>query len=281
MGSRSQVAAGCSGRGGFRALFWALALACALTGPTIAGASSTQTTNTCFGSPATILGTEGNDQINGTAASEDESAGPAREVGNGQSAEEYERLLLQRLRASDSQALDELVDRAWDGLVSYAERILGSVDAAEDVVQESFVRLWTGRARWERDGSARAVLYRITRNLALDERRKRAVRERTASRGTGPTPERPPTPLELAEASDLHRSLMTALAGLTDRTREIFNLSRFHGLSHGEIAKVLDLAPQTVSNLLTRILDSLRRQLRPFLAEGADPKVVRLPRRHA
>jgi hypothetical protein len=67
MGSRSQVAAGCSGRGGFRALFWALALACALTGPTIAGASSSQSTNTCFGSPATILGTEGNDQINGTA----------------------------------------------------------------------------------------------------------------------------------------------------------------------------------------------------------------------
>jgi hypothetical protein len=49
-------------------------------------------------------------QINGTAASEEEPPGPAREVDNGQSAEEYERLLLQRLRASDSHALDELVD---------------------------------------------------------------------------------------------------------------------------------------------------------------------------
>lgn len=198
-----------------------------------------------------------------------------------QSAEEYERHLLRRLRASDSEALDELVGRTWDGLVTFAERMLGSLDAAEDVVQESFVRLWTGRTRWETDGSARAILFRITRNLALDERRKRAVRQRTASRLTA-KPDAPPTPLELAEASDLHRSLSEALAGLSDRNREIFILSRFHGLSHAEIAEVLDLAPQTVSNLLNRILHTLRRQLRPFLAgNAADPKVVRLPRRRA
>lgn len=228
--------------------------------------------------------------VRSTAESDDSPAQPSgtgmderdpRAARCRQSAEEHERQLLHRLRASDSEALNELVGRTWDGLVAYADRMLGSLDAAEDVVQESFVRLWTGRKRWETDGSARAILYRVTRNLTLDERRKRAVRQRTASLLTRAKPDAPPTPLELAEASDLHQSLTTALAGLSDRNREIFILSRFHGLSHAEIAEVLDLAPQTVSNLLNRILHRLRRQLRPFLTGNADPKVVRLPRRRA
>lgn len=70
MGSISRTVAAEHGRNGFRTLFRGLALACTLTGATIAGASPSQTANTCFGAPATIVGTEGNDQINGTVGND-------------------------------------------------------------------------------------------------------------------------------------------------------------------------------------------------------------------
>lgn len=196
----------------------------------------------------------------------------AKPPGRSRSLEDSEHLMLRRLRDSDPCALDQLLERTWDSLVGYAERFVGSRDAAEDVAQDSFVRLWNGRKNWALEGSARAVLYRIARNLALDDRRKCAVHERRTASGFGLKPSRAPTPLELAEVAELRRALDTALAGLSDRDREIFVLSRFHGLSHAEIGEIVTLKPQTVANLLHRMVNSMRVQLSPFLLSDSDPK---------
>lgn len=195
------------------------------------------------------------------------------------SEQEHERVLLQQLGRSDPVALNELLERGWDALVGFAYRFTDSLENAEDIAQESFVRLWAGRKDWAADGSPRAILYRIARNLAIDERRKRLVRDRTNNLDLKHN--RTATPLELAEESELKCELDTALAKLPEREREIFLLSRHQGLTYAEIAEVMQLAPQTVANLLHRVLDQLRHELAPFLACEPESKVLSFPRRRA
>ena len=77
-------------------------------------------------------------------------------------------LLLARMRSGDTGALDLLLEQYWAPLVTYSGRLLNSHDMAEDVVQEAFIRLWEHRERWSLEGSVRALLYKITRNVALD-----------------------------------------------------------------------------------------------------------------
>lgn len=191
----------------------------------------------------------------------------------------YERATLQRLRASDAAALDELMELVWDALVGFAYRLTDSLESAEDIAQESFVRLWAGRKDWSTDGSPRAILYRIARNLAIDERRKRRVRDETSKLDLKTS--RPATPLELVEESELRRHLDAALASLGERDREVFMLSRDQGLSHAEIAEVMQLAPQTVANLLHRVLNHLRHELAPFLPTEDETNVLSFTRRRA
>src|SRR5687767_1164615 len=90
--------------------------------------------------------------------------------------------LIARIRAGDSTALRLLLEQFWRPLMAHASRILGSQDSAEDVVQETFVRVWERREQWQLDGSVRALLYQITHNLAVDEQRRRRVADRWIER---------------------------------------------------------------------------------------------------
>src|SRR5690606_5569446 len=116
--------------------------------------------------------------------------------------EARDRQLMERVHAGDSDALDALLNSYWSPLVAYGARVLWSWDAAEDAAQETFVRLWQRRAEWGRDGSVRALLFRIMRNLALDEKKRRERREAWSFRNFRPG-RRVATPEELLERSEL------------------------------------------------------------------------------
>jgi len=162
----------------------------------------------------------------------------------------------------DPSALDELLLRYWNPIVQYTERMLGSLDAAEDVAQQVFIRLWERRDRWRRGGSLQAYLYRIARNLSLNEQRSRSVRTRWQEELTleydseGPRPDRDLEERELAEVVE------GAIAALPERRREAFLLTRFHGLTYREVGEVMGISPQTVANQISAALTELREYLR-------------------
>jgi len=181
--------------------------------------------------------------------------------------------LLSQIRHGDTGALGIILERHWPAVVRYALAILESRDAAEDVAQETFVRLWERREAWRLEGSVRALLLRVTRNLSFDEMRRRSARQRTARSA-------PPTPLRLLPDEELEslemRSIMTrAVDSLPQRRREVFILVHHYGLSYRETATVLDLAPQTVANHLTLALADLRKQLVPYLYDRTRPSESR------
>src|SRR5437764_14955386 len=84
--------------------------------------------------------------------------------------------LARRVCAGDSEALDEFLRLQWHPLVAYVARLLASWDDAEDIAQETFLRLLGQRAKWDPTRSVRALIYRTARNLAINQRKWRRVR---------------------------------------------------------------------------------------------------------
>ncbi|MEQ9400673.1 MAG: sigma-70 family RNA polymerase sigma factor [Longimicrobiales bacterium] len=182
-------------------------------------------------------------------------------------------LELERIREGDTEALGRLVADAWAPLVRYLEGLTESSEAAQDAAQEALVRLWTHRERWG-GGSARAILFRIGRNVALDQGRRAEVRRRFFRR-EGPVLAdlRPPTPSDELRRSEARTRIDEAIASLPPRRREVFGLVRLEGFSYREAADALGVSPQTVANQMSLALRDLRdllADLAPEAAHGTD-----------
>ena len=177
---------------------------------------------------------------------------------------------MEAIRKGSHSAYRALLERYWGRLVAYAVPMLGGRDAAEDVVQEVFIRLWRSRSGWQSRGSVGAYLYRITRNLALNRRRDRKValdfRLGPDVGLSGPRPPRDPDTVLHVEI--LRRDVERAIAALPERRREVFILARFHRLSYREIADAMGISPQTVANQMSQALASLRELLERHRPRG-------------
>ncbi len=151
-------------------------------------------------------------------------------------------------------------------LVGYARRLTGDADVAHDVVQDVFVKLWEKRETLAVETSLQALLYTMTRNRALNDNRRRAhlaadVDVDDVDGETMHAADSFPVPDAALEAEDLGRHLGRLIAALPPRRAEAFTLSRFDGLSHAEIARVMDLSVRTVDTHVVHALRDLRRHL--------------------
>lgn len=168
--------------------------------------------------------------------------------------------IMERLRRDEEAALADLLGRYWTLLVKYSIGFVGDLDSAEDIVQETFVRVWRSRSTWIPNGSVRAYLFRIARNLALQENEKRGVRVRFGQ--TEVRRESPATPAEELDRKRLRGALEAAVVSLSPRRQEIVVLARFHDLSYAEIAAVMGISIQTVANQMSSAIRDLRKALK-------------------
>jgi RNA polymerase sigma-70 factor (ECF subfamily) len=180
-------------------------------------------------------------------------------------AEPADIVLLACVLNGDEAGLAALLERHWISVVRYAFSILDDWDAAEDVAEEVFVRLWERRETWGLEGSVRGLLFRIARNMSLDEHRQGSAHRRAVQEV--PEPAATATPAEYVDSKELHAAIATALANLPQRRREVFVLVRQHGLSYRDAAHALGVAPQTVANHLSMALEDLREALEPILRD--------------
>lgn len=180
--------------------------------------------------------------------------------------------LLGCIRKGDADAMGIVLERYWAPVVRHAAAILGSTCEAEDVAQETFVRIWERREAWKLEGSLRGLLFQIARNLSLDGRRRRLTRNRKLR--LLPNVSHAPSPEEHVLNAELGDTISRALDALPERRREVFLLVRHHGLSHREVAQLLSLSPQAVANHVTLALRDLRAALSVhfanFPADGQD-----------
>lgn len=169
--------------------------------------------------------------------------------------------LIRRAARGDGAAVLALYDRHAPAVLALAQRILGSRDEAEEVLQDAFVRVWQDAASYDPGRAGfRAWIFTIARNRALDVLRRRATARKTAASLEPPSaPERP----DASIAADAER-VKRAIEGLPDAQRQALELAYYEGLTHVQIAERTGAPLGTVK---TRILDGMRK-LREIIEGG-------------
>ncbi|MGN8116606.1 RNA polymerase sigma factor [Labrys sp. 22185] len=132
-------------------------------------------------------------------------------------------------------------------------RKVRSRDAALDLIQDMFLRIWERTS--DTTGNASAFLTRCARNAAIDHLRSESRRERLQE-GTLPSQyaASPATPFEILSARQNLQSLQDRIAALPRQTRHIFLLNRIHGHSFVEIAATLGISERAVAKHMARAL---------------------------
>ena len=175
--------------------------------------------------------------------------------------------LCRRLIASDRRAFERLFRALYNELVRYTETIAPLGPIAHDLVQDVFVDLWNRRERLDADLSLKSYLYRMARNRTLRhlrDERSHAEKHRQIRRERQAAPPNGVGAAARIDADTLTRKLDQWIEELPERQREALVLSRFHALSHQEIAAVMEISPRTVNNHIMRALHHLRARIQDF-----------------
>jgi RNA polymerase sigma-70 factor (ECF subfamily) len=172
--------------------------------------------------------------------------------------------LIDRLRNGDRDAFDTIFRRWYPPLVRVAEGMLHDRAAAEEIVQDVMFGLWQHRSRFSTQGSPQGYLFRATRNRALNYLRHQKVRRASEPRLMLESAAAPSAETQLEE-DQIDAAVRQAVATLPERCREVFELSRMHGLKYAEIAQALDISVKTVETQMGKALRVLRERLAGFL----------------
>jgi RNA polymerase sigma-70 factor (ECF subfamily) len=160
--------------------------------------------------------------------------------------------IVRRIASGDDSAVGDLYDRFRRSCYSFAVRMVGAEGEAEEVVQETFVRAWRSASSYDAQrASVQAWLLSITRNLCIDELRRRRRRVvQSAMLDDAPDPPAPDrTDLE-AERELLRNEVRAALQALPPEQRSAIELVYFHGLTSQEVGQALDVPSPTVRSRL-------------------------------
>jgi RNA polymerase sigma-70 factor (ECF subfamily) len=165
--------------------------------------------------------------------------------------------------SGDDRAAFEAIFRAhYDGLVRFAARIVSSPELAEELVQDVLLKVWIRRDQLVASPDLKTYLFRATYNHALNHIRRRRLER--LWRSTLPPEEPSVAPSAGDDATETELAIRRAVAALPDRCREVFVLSREHGMSYAEIAATLGISIKTVETQIGRALKALRAALAPF-----------------
>src|SRR5262245_43943334 len=172
--------------------------------------------------------------------------------------------LMLAFRAGDASAFDALFRRWSAPLLRYLERMLRDAGAAEELVQEVFLRVHRARERSQPETRFSTWLYRIATNLALNELRR--PRHRAPHRSAD-EPDAPSLAAEWAapeavfDARRMGARVERELAALPEKQRAALCLAAVEGLSYAEVAEALEVSEQAVKALVHRARSALAERL--------------------
>ncbi len=170
--------------------------------------------------------------------------------------------LVRALARGEDGVMEALAARHLDSVVALAWRNLGNRADAEDVAQETFVRLLAKARAWRAGGPGlRAWLFRVATNLCIDRHRARA----RAPQGAGEAEAVAHTGPPLEDSIAITRAVRGALSALPARQRAALVLVHFHGMTGREAGEALGVGEEAVESLLARG----RRRMRQALAADA------------
>jgi RNA polymerase sigma-70 factor (ECF subfamily) len=170
-----------------------------------------------------------------------------------------ERALLAGLAAGDEMAFDRVFDAWRPRLYSFLSRLTGRRDVAEDLLQETFLRLVAHAPELPEGTNLAAWLFRVARNLHVDWLRSRKLdAARTAElTAVNLPPAAGPDPFDAFASGEAGRALERALAALPAPLREILLLVGLEGMAPHEAARICGLTQEAARKRLQRARDAL------------------------
>ena len=184
-------------------------------------------------------------------------------------------------RAGDARAFEALVRRHRGPVFHFILRFSGQRARAEDLLQETWLKVVRSAREYEPRAKFTTWLYTIARNLCVDSARKESyrqaesleapasARESDAGRPLGETlPDGGASPERGAHAARLRPLLERALADLPEEQREVFVLREYSGIAFKEIAEVTGVSENTVKSRMRYALEGLRRRLAALGVDG-------------
>jgi RNA polymerase sigma-70 factor (ECF subfamily) len=161
-----------------------------------------------------------------------------------------------RVRRGEAQAFETLFERYGPRLFAFLARRCGDATTAEDLLQETWLRVVRARERFDPGRRFSTWLFQIANNLCRDRARRREVENRgyrsvqeivDSEPGKGP-----------AARLDLGLELQRRISELPDRLSEVLVLRYYHDLSEREIAEIAGIPPGTVKSRLHKAVQTLR-----------------------
>lgn len=182
--------------------------------------------------------------------------------------------LMIRLAKGDDQALNELMDRWSERVAAFLYKMTGQREVAGDLAQETFVRLYQARERYQPTGNFSTYLFAIASNLARNHARWRSRHptvsmDATQEDGTSVLPEladTKQTPEEAARSAEKFRAVHEAFLCLSPDLREAMSLFVYEGMGYAEIASISQCSAKAVETRIYRARQILKERLSEFFS---------------
>ena len=172
-----------------------------------------------------------------------------------------ERELIALVIKADQRAFRAIYDHYYEDIHNYVLRLLKSVWATEEVVQETFLKIWKMGAGLEKIDNLEAYLITISRNRCLDILRRIKLeslvnhnRSHSWSEGHNETEEQ-------IMLNDTRKILQDAIELLPPQQKLVYQLCHQEGLKYAEVAKILNLSPHTVQSYMKLALATIRKYM--------------------
>ncbi|SEO37418.1 RNA polymerase sigma factor [Niastella yeongjuensis] len=175
-----------------------------------------------------------------------------------------ELLLLKQTAAGDEKAFQLLFISYWDKLYANALHLIKSPETARDLTQEVFIKIWLKREKLSAVLLFEPWLYRVAKNVFIDHLRKQLVLDSLHDIQSIEDNEEQ-SPQRKLELNELIMQVNSAIASLPAQMQAAFRLSRFHGLTHEQIAQRMNISKVTSQNYIARSLVVIRKYLMQFL----------------
>lgn len=151
-----------------------------------------------------------------------------------------------------------------NGLYRLALRITLSREEAEDIVQDTLVKVWNARDRWQDIDSLEAYTYTIARNLALDRMQKAENRNASLDEAIADRPDNSSTPYEKTLQSDRMSLVRHLVDQLPEKQRSCMQLRDIEGKSYKEIAAILGISDEQVKVNIFRARQTVKKKFEQY-----------------
>jgi RNA polymerase sigma-70 factor (ECF subfamily) len=176
-------------------------------------------------------------------------------------ADEADRRMVAGLRRGEDAAFEETFEFYRPRIYGFLARLTRERSLAEDLLQETWLRLARCATRLDADTDLGAWLFTVARNLFVSHRRWHIIDFQSMTALRRAEAGEQPSPFDLASAGETERRIEAALGGLHQTHREVLLLVCVEGLEPGRVASILGISPEALRQRLARARNALAAEL--------------------